>query len=236
MVHRLRTVTVIGSSLVALAALTACAGTGSNSSPPVTTTHSTAESPQPPTRQHRSPGSTNATRHSASPAPTSNPPATEFSPPGDIPDDQVFVGYSPPGTEVHISVPEGWARSTSAGVTTFTDKLNSVSIQVVPQHSPPTVASATATEVPQLRQSVSQYAAGQVTRVDRQGGPAVVITYQQDSAPDGVTGKVVRDAVERYEFWHGGREAILTLSGPVGADNVDPWRIVSDSLSWGGGQ
>jgi hypothetical protein len=25
---------------------------------------------------------------------------------------------------------------------------------------------------------------------------------------------------------------VLTLSGPKGADNVDPWRIVSDSLKW----
>ena len=42
----------------------------------------------------------------------------------------------------------------------------------------------------------------------------------------------IRDAVERYSFWHNGIEAVLTLSGPKGADNVDPWRIVSDSLKW----
>jgi hypothetical protein len=47
-----------------------------------------------------------------------------------------------------------------------------------------------------------------------------------------VTGKVVRDAVERFEFWKAGEEAILSLSGPQGADNVDPWQIVSDSLHW----
>jgi hypothetical protein len=27
-------------------------------------------------------------------------------------------------------------------------------------------------------------------------------------------------------------EVILTLSGPVGADNADPWRVVTDSLQW----
>jgi hypothetical protein len=31
---------------------------------------------------------------------------------------------------------------------------------------------------------------------------------------------------------HDGREVVLTLSGPKGADNVDPWRIVTDSLRW----
>ena len=58
------------------------------------------------------------------------------------------------------------------------------------------------------------------------------ITYLLDSAPNPVTDKVVRDAVERYEFWHAGQEAILTLTGPEHADNVDPWQIVSDSLQW----
>jgi hypothetical protein len=53
-----------------------------------------------------------------------------------------------------------------------------------------------------------------------------------DSAPNPVTGKVVRDAVERFEFWKAGEEAMLSLSGPQGADNVDPWQIVSDSLHW----
>jgi hypothetical protein len=38
--------------------------------------------------------------------------------------------------------------------------------------------------------------------------------------------------VERYEFWRAGREVVLTLAGPVDADNVDPWRTVSDSLRW----
>ncbi|MGW7755716.1 hypothetical protein ACWGK6_30135 [Streptomyces violaceusniger] len=45
-------------------------------------------------------------------------------------------------------------------------------------------------------------------------------------------GKSVRDSVERYVFFHYGRQVVLTLTGPTGADNVDPWRIVSDSLRW----
>jgi hypothetical protein len=47
-----------------------------------------------------------------------------------------------------------------------------------------------------------------------------------------VTGKTGTDAIERYEFWRDGREVILTLSGPVGADNVDPWRTITESLQW----
>jgi hypothetical protein len=40
--------------------------------------------------------------------------------------------------------------------------------------------------------------------------------------------------VERYVFFHKGKDVVLTLSGPKGADNVDPWRIVTDSLRWSG--
>ena len=70
------------------------------------------------------------------------------------------------------------------------------------------------------------------TIVTRKSGPAVLITYQAASAPNSVTGKTSQLAVERYEFWKNGREAIVTLSGPVGADNVDPWKIVTDSFTW----
>lgn len=68
--------------------------------------------------------------------------------------------------------------------------------------------------------------------VQRAAGPAVLITYQAISAPDAVTGKSVTEAVERYEFWRGGQEVVLTLSAPQGADNVDPWRMITDSFRW----
>jgi hypothetical protein len=144
----------------------------------------------------------------------------------------VFVPYTPPGNLVSIKVPEGWARSSQNGTVTFTDKLNSVSIAVNDLAHPVTASYATSHEVPQLRQTVRTFAMGDVSTVFRTAGKAVLLTYQKDSDPSPVTGKVIRDAVEQYEFWASGHEAVLTLSGPVGADNVDPWRIVSDSLTW----
>jgi hypothetical protein len=47
-----------------------------------------------------------------------------------------------------------------------------------------------------------------------------------------VTGKGGTDAVERYLFVKSGKELVLTLSGPKGADNVDPWKIVTNSVVW----
>jgi hypothetical protein len=168
------------------------------------------------------PGPTAASNDSptvAQPAPH----ATESNPPGDIPDNTVFVAYRHPGQPYEVKVPEGWARTdlpTGAG---FTDKLNSVRVETAPASSPPTQASARAQVSGEIRK---------VDTVKRNGGQAVRVVYRVDSAPDPVTGKVVRDEVERYSFYKGGRAAILSLIGPVGADNVDPWRTVSDSFRW----
>ncbi len=95
----------------------------------------------------------------------------------------------------------------------------------------PTVASVTSADVPSLTSAVSNFALGDVTAVTRKGGDAVLLTYEADSAPDSVTNKVVRDAIERYTFYSKGTRVDLTLTGPKGADNVDPWRIVSDSVT-----
>jgi hypothetical protein len=160
------------------------------------------------------------------------PPTKEVSPAGDIPDNQAYVAYAPPGAGFTVKIPEGWSRSTSAGTTTFTDKLNSVQLGIAPDESAATAASVTKTVLPKLAQSVPGYQAGKVTTVSRNAGHAVRVTYGATSAPDAVTGKTRPNAVERYEFAKGGRVAVLTLTGPVGADNVDPWKIVTDSFAW----
>ncbi len=66
------------------------------------------------------------------------------------------------------------------------------------------------------------FSPGQVSTVQRKSGPALLLTYTGDGPADPVTGKSVTDAFERYEFFKGGKLATLTLSGPKGADNVDP--------------
>jgi hypothetical protein len=142
------------------------------------------------------------------------------------------VTYRPAGAKFTVKVPEGWARSSSNGAVTFTDKLNSITIESSPAASRPTVASVQADELPKVHQQGGNFKAGHVTTIHRKAGTAVLATYLQDSKADAVTNKVVRDAVERYSFWSNGTEAVLTLTGPKGADNVDPWRIVSDSLTW----
>jgi hypothetical protein len=165
----------------------------------------------------------------STPSPTSTP---EVNPAGDIPDNQAYVAYSPPRAGYSVKVPEGWSRTTTGGAVSFTDKLNTVRLQAVKATSAPTVASVRSAVVPQLAKTEPGFRPGSVGTVRRTAGPAVRITYLATGKADPVTGKTRVDAVERYLFFHNGREAVLTLSGPKGADNVDPWRIITNSLRW----
>ena len=158
--------------------------------------------------------------------------APEVNPAGDIPDNQAYVAYTPPGGGFTVKVPEGWARSSAGGAVTFTDKLNTIRVESKAAQVPLTARDARQTEVPKLASSVSGFRRGTVTAVARKAGTAVRITYLAKAKADPVTGKTGQDAVERYVFFHNGKDVILTLSGPKGADNVDPWKIVTDSVTW----
>lgn len=161
-----------------------------------------------------------------------DPNAPEVNAAGDIPDNQVFVPFTPLAGTFSVSVPQGWAQSAEGAATVFTDKFNSVRIDTQPRPVAPDAASVRAQDVARLQGSVPGFALGDVQAVQRSAGTAVLLTYGATSAPNAVTGKSVTEAVERYAFWRGGQEAVLTLSGPKGADNVDPWRKISDSFRW----
>lgn len=189
-------------------------------------------------------GCSNATSATSDPAAASSTPSSaaadsavdpngpEVNPPGDIPDNQAFVPFTPKGEPFTVSVPEGWARTGAPTSTTFTDKLNSVTIDTQQVGAAPTLQSVQNTEMPRVKASATGYRAGETTEVTRASGPVIMTAYQADSAPDPVTGKVVHDDVQRYAYYRDGTEVVLTLSGPAGADNVDPWKIVTESFSW----
>jgi hypothetical protein len=62
--------------------------------------------------------------------------------------------------------------------------------------------------------------------------PGTKTTYSRFSAPDPVTGKRLRLVVDRYEYPHGGKVAVLDLSTPEGVDNVDAYRMIGNSFKW----
>jgi len=179
-----------------------------------------------------SPGSTTSGAFgSTAPAGAVDPNAPEVVEPGDIPDNQVFVPFTWPDGGVTVDVPEGWARTTSGQQITFTDKYNSITIAKSTAASPPTVESVTSTGLSDVS-SDPTFALTDVKPVSRKGGDGILARYEIASAPNAVTGKKAQLAVERYVFAHNGEQVALTLSGAKGADNVDPWRIVSDLLTW----
>ncbi len=181
------------------------------------------------------PQATSSTSASSSTAASSAagavPAGTETPPPGDIPDTTVYVPYSPSPGQYQVKVPEGWARTVAPGVAVFNDKLNIISIWTT-KEAAPTVASARAVEVSAIKPPLHGFALIGVSVVSRPSGTAVLIRYSADSQPDPVTGKVYKDTFERYEFYKNGTEAVVLLGGPAGADNVDPWRTVTDSFRW----
>ena len=126
----------------------------------------------------------------------------------------------------------GWAQTSDDTATVFTDKLNAVRVDTHNRATRPSVISAAADELTGIESSTAGYRAGAISVVERPARQAVLISYQATSAPNPVTGKTGIDAVERYEFWRDGREVILTRHSPVDADNVDPWRAITDSLRW----
>ncbi len=221
---------LLGAAALGTVVLSGCGTTTAPAPAPVQVTAA------PPTSSSSQASAPSGSASAASSAPASaavpGPVATESNPPGDIPDNQAYVAYTPSGTTISVKVPEGWARSTTGKITVFTDKLNRIEIQTATATSAPTTASVTSADVPRLQAKVPKFASPRVVAVSRTAGPVVLLTYQGDSAVDPVTGKVVRDAFERYSYFRAGTRVDLTLSGPVSADNVDPWRTVSNSLRW----
>jgi len=160
-----------------------------------------------------------------------DPNAPEVVAPGDIPDNQVFIAFTAVDGSYSVKVPEGWARTEANGAVVFTDKYNSVTIQSSPSQTAPTPASIRASGLADVSADPT-FHLNDVQPVTRKAGVGVLATFEIGSAPNAVTGKKALLAVERYVFFHHGSVVVLTLSGAKGADNVDPWKTVSNSLTW----
>jgi hypothetical protein len=166
------------------------------------------------------------------PAASQAPVPAESNPPGDIPDTTVYVPYQSAAGHFQLRVPEGWSRSSTPSSTAFSSNLNSITVAWMPMAAASSVSAARATTVPALRASTLAFRLQAVRAVPLAGGTAVEIVYQVNSQPNAVTGRQYRLVIERFELQQAGRAAVLSLSSAVGSDNVDPWRIVSESFRW----
>lgn len=158
--------------------------------------------------------------------------APEVSPVGDIPDTQAFVKYSSAAGGYELDVPEGWARTENGPAVTFVNKIDGVKVTVAPASSAPTASSVQAGEAKQIQSQGRAVTVANVSEISLPGGKAVLIKYGSNSDPNAVTNKQVRLDNEAYVFFKNGKEAILTLWAPQGADNVDQWQRMSKSFRW----
>ena len=159
------------------------------------------------------------------------PMAAEKNPPGDIPDNQVFIEYKSP-LGFKIKVPEGWARRETTDGVTFNDKYNTITL-VMSQHADAVnVANVKQQDVAELEKTGKAVRVTAVKSVKLPAGSTVVVSYSSNSEPNPVTEKAIREENERYFFWQNGKLVILTLSSPYGADNADQWNLMSKSFRW----
>jgi hypothetical protein len=157
--------------------------------------------------------------------------APERNPPGDIPDDQVFIDYSSPHG-FSLKVPEGWARKDLPNGAVFTDKYDGVFVTESTAAAAPDKNSATTTLVLQIEANARAVVITRIDEVKLPAGSAVRISYGANSDPNPVTNKAIRLENDRYYFWKDGKLVSLGLSAPAGADNVDQWTLMANSFRW----
>jgi hypothetical protein len=149
---------------------------------------------------------------------------------GDIPDNQNFLTFSDKRAGFSMRYPEGWSQKRTGSGVAFQDKNNLVRVDVR-KGSAPTVASVAA-ELAKLKVTNPTLKAQTPKKFVLKGKPAIKVTYTTTSAANQVTGKSVVLMVDRYELGNRGRVAVIDLGTPTGVDNVDAYRMMSESFTW----
>jgi hypothetical protein len=130
---------------------------------------------------------------------TEKPVAPEKNPPGDIPDNQVFIDYrSPLGFK--IKVPEGWARRETSDGATFNYKYNTIVLVMSQRADAVTVANVKQQEDSELGKAGKAVRVTAVKSVKLPAASAVVVSYSSNSELNPVTEKAIREKNERYFF------------------------------------
>lgn len=155
----------------------------------------------------------------------------EKNPPGDIPDNQVFITYTSP-LGFSLRVPEGWSRKDDTNGVSFADKYGRIEVTVSETATPPTAATVQTREAAALEKTGRAVKINSIKDVKVLAGPAVKLVYTSNSEPNPITAKQARLENERYLIAGAGKLATLTFSAPAGADNADQWKLMGDSFHW----
>ena len=158
------------------------------------------------------------------------PPLALAAPPrGDIPDSAVFLRYDAP--HYRIEYIEGWVRQTRGSIVTFSEKDSAEALALRPAPHGTLAAAVRGPEISALRHAGASHLRGPQA-ISLPGGHGWYLQYVAPSTPDPVTGKVVQLLTDRYYIPGTTMVAVLTLSAPVGDDNVDAFRRIAHSFRW----
>jgi hypothetical protein len=149
---------------------------------------------------------------------------------GDIPDNQVFLMFNNTKAAYSIKYPEGWAQQGEGDHVTFRDKGNLVRIDVVPGGKVST--DGVIADVERLKQQETSLTFQTPIEVMLHGTRAVKVVYTTAGAENAVTGKRVKLVLDRYVVPGAGKHAVIDLGTPEGVDNVDAYRLMSESFRW----
>src|SRR3954452_7812834 len=149
---------------------------------------------------------------------------------GDIPDNQNFLTFQNRAAGYSIKYPEGWARSGSPDNVRFQDKSNTITVVVKPG-SQPTPASVSA-DLKQQAKTDPCLSPGTPQTATVGPNQAIKVTYTTQGTKSPVTGQRPKITVDRYVFFKNGKVAVVDLANPVGVDNVDAFRMISESFRW----
>jgi hypothetical protein len=114
----------------------------------------------------------------------------------------------------------------------FFDKYNLIDLSVTQVSRAPSAASVRGDEASELAKTGRAVKVETVRDVKLKSGPAVLIVYSSNSEPNPVTNKQIRLEHDRFLYFKDGQLVALDMSAPLGADNVDQWKRMSDSFEW----
>jgi hypothetical protein len=204
-------------ALLVLAAV--AAGCGSSSKPPAAAATGPATT-----------GSSPATTTATGPAAGALTAEAQTKAAGDIPDNQVFLGFRNAAAGYTMRYPEGWLQHGSGQSVTFQDKNNR--IRIAASAGPAFTAAFIRADLAALKSANGSFQATAPTSLVLPAGPAFKVSYSTESAPDPVTNKRVTLKVDRYYVSKGGKRAIVDLGAATGVDNVDAYKMIIRSLRW----
>lgn len=154
-------------------------------------------------------------------------------PSGDVPDNAVFLDYTSKTGCYSIQYIEGWVltENSSSGVD-IRDKDSTESVQIVSPPMDNLSAYVQQVDIPRLKENTAAFVAGSVSTAMLNGRQVTKLTYTSLSDPDPVTGKQRQVTSDRYYLPGTKQLAIVTLTTPVGVDNVDAFNQIVGSFRW----